>query len=695
MQPLEVRRQLGVLLSTPERSRASSHSSKVWYLYRRLAMAEDANDPQLTGEPDVLDSKGRPATTFRMDRPMLSRVLRQCVPAPVVVRKTLAVRIARSTEQLASIQAVTAYDWEPRLKDVIGRIKAVAAREAEAAAEGSSSGASAVSHWASPEDYEFVMQQFAYSGHLVGSEELWRQLRTTDVLMTRGSCALRIATFAKWLSVRVAIRKRFEVTNAPERRRHAFGDSIRIADAKARPFFPPEVAALFHDILAEVPKPTDPLPFRKLAYDHLLRAAKEAGLEGATTTILRLAYGVDLSWPDVPVAQIEPALLRKRSSNSAINDEEWARLIPESAASSSTAMAPISVHSINTVLHMLVSRGDIWRAVQTLDALSRPRGSAAWTSGRPRRIANELDTIGRFTQNPRPASNADDDEPLTLSEAIKREEQSGQRLGVFGGRRWLAAEEDQQVETPEPASEETPSFPTPTGFDDFLSPVPTPLEVAAEARSRDYTFVLPPHAPNATSFAMLIEGAARWGASSSKGSRADLNLELLELAVQLVHHAAREQAEQRNSYIRAQLNIRAAKPNVDDVEAWKQDRLRSLDTPTVTVDAEMLRPIFSAIYMSAARAPGRRLVAELLEVVGKVLSTLREELQVLQGEGASAADESDLTLNARRHLHLLERQIESLDDLVTKEQSRAEADALRMERLRHRRAAARADARVA
>lgn len=671
----QVRRHLGALLSTPEESRAPGHPSKVWYLYRRLAIAEDANDPQLGGDDALMDLVGRPIPLSRMDRPFLARVLRQCVPGPVPIRRILAARTKRTTQEAPSIQAVTVYDWEPRLRDVIGRIEALSAQEAKDGGEGSSSGAS---HWASPADYEFVFQQFAYSGHLVGSEQLWRQLRSHDVPITKRSSALRLATLAKWLSVRVAIRKRFEATFAPERRKKAFGDGVKIAAAKRRPFFPPEVARLFHEALSEAPKANDPLPFRKLAYDHLLRAAKEAGLEGATTTILRMAYGVDLNWPDVPVAQIDPALLGKlRSAKSA--DSEWIDLIPESSAtSSSSAIAPITTHTINTLMHMLVAKGDIWKAVQTLDVLSHPRGkSASMISGRPRRIAaanNHLETIGRFTQNPRPVSAVEeDDEPLTLTEALRREEQSGQRLGVFGGKQ--STEDLAEAAEAEEPVEETPAFPNAIRFDDFLSPVPTPLQVASEFRSSDYVFHLPPYTPNTTTFAVLIEGAARWGASTSTTSSVDLRRDLLELAVQLFNHAAREQAEQRSAYIRAQLNIRAAKSERTDVDEWKQARLHALHSPTISVDGDMLSPIFSAIYMSAFREPGSaRLVAQLLEGVEDVLTTLREERQVLFGEEESAPSGSDLTLNTTRHLRLLERQMRSLEDLLVKERQRAAVD---------------------
>lgn len=753
---------LQTLLHLPSSLRTLSHPNSVWDIYRSLSPRERLLLPsstlrrvlhQVVPESDVV--KKRTAIKMKKASEDELEMARVCVydwePRLQDVMGVLEKSIAREYEEaeVASTQTTTVVS--------------------------SDGGKAPLS------DYLFVFQQFSYSGYIVGLERIWKELvLVRGYEMNAKSYSLRLATLSKWLSIRVDIQRRFHADYSSLVDKRAFGSKTKI-EARLKPFFPTEIANLLKGILGDLRMNQDPEKekYRRLTMDHLFRAAKESKNDEAFDLILRTGYGVDLRYPGVSVEEIDDTLIKKKkkststskslssaadSSNSgdgqnaALPVLDWAQTIGDqtirpgltgligstgktsqqtqgqglqsSAASgsgtstTSASLVPFSVNALNTILDKQGVQGEIWKMLTTYDVLAHPSNMER------RRVVHRLDkfgdfdSIGRFTPNPRPRGEESFNErtyeepPITLSEALKKEEKSGEIIGFFGTKTGKIEEVVHQDETVIPASDSqdhltrsttTNIILSPATFSDFLSPLPSPLALAEAIESEPtryrHSFSLPIHSPNANTYAMLINYCARYAASSTRSvGNDDLNKDLMGLGVQYFNYAAREHAERKLDFIRAWVAIRTAGFEVlpptttertreqleKELALWKKEQRAKLSSPGISLDAEMVQPLFSAFYMSApatVKPIQPHWPRALIKIIKEVVQFQKEEGQVLFHKYWPVTDITKTTYGRRRNSHDMEerrlfdwrfhrnqlaKDINGLEQLLEKEEERLE-----------------------
>lgn len=668
-------------------------------------------------------------------------------PPSSVIKKQWQAKVQKCTGSPASIADATVYPYEYRLQAVISAMRRSERNTLEGAAgenveqdQGSNVMERNNQNSFSTNDYVFVLRQFATTGYLAGSEQVIKEIERLGLAVDRKVYEARLATLAQWITTNLDIRRRFwayqNMSRADERKTGSLAAVLfrarlpGLANQGRMPsFFPPEIARLLGDMLYSL-RFKDALEYRQSTLDLLLRVAKEIERPEALNAILKAGYGIDLQFPDIPeigIAVSSRAATKKGSKKRAKQEEEdWVEQVTraadsatvESAASGSTHTttdpaststvpmdgAEINVHAMNTLVDGLGASGDVWKMLQTFEVLGHPLrsqsardsarsespveldGSASPTPATSEKIVRRTGTVISTA-----AQHAEDaDPPLTLSEALNREESSGEQLSFFG----LSSKT-----TDGASSSSLPSFFNQAeysgeldvgegGFrkaEEFLSRPAMPSTLQARARDParvsayetmdDHAILhviqdLDPRSrhtyrSNTTTYQTLIRHSARHAAWKMKEDTTAAYA-MYSLGGHFVKDAAHEMMNRHNVFLDQWVQIRewaltqrslvlrdaeaktsGAEANsshsVSDVTHSLRSRLNAIESrkawlrskiyhPSLLVTPDMIRPLIQALR-AGKRLEGqrKRLLAQVVEDVQRCVSYLKEEWEVLTG----------------------------------------------------------------
>lgn len=677
----------------------------------------------------------------------LKRVLRMVVPPSSVVKKQWQSKIQKCNGTQGSIAEVTVYPYEYRLQAVISAMRRSERSAMEESAEQEQS--AHVTERSNPDafsinDYVFVLRQFATTGYLTGSEQVVKEIERLGLVVDRKVYEARLATLSQWITANLAIRRRFwayqNSTRADGRRLSGLAKvlwSKRLPgltnDGTLPAFFPPEIARLLGDVLYSF-RFEDALEYRQSALDMLLRVAKELERPEALNAILKAGYGIDLRFPDVPeigIAPSSPVVTKKGSKRrNKQAEEDWveqvtrrasptnqseqatnataAKLLDDSTSSKSAPIgAEINVHAMNTLVDGIGASGDVWKMLQTFEVLGHPLkedgsgcSAATYSQQETRQETSASSTLsekvirrtGTVTSTS-PDHAVDADPPMTLSEALQREEQSGERLSFFG----ISSKSDDL-----PGTSTLPNFFNQAEYngsvsgeagsrraEEFLPRQATPIEI--QSRSREAKTVstletMDSHAifeanrrldtrsrhayrSNTTTYGTLIRHASRhaaWKMKEDSGAA----YAMYSLAGHFLKNATYDMMDRHNAFISQWVQIRqwtlvqrslvmkeadgearghnnqdpstTATPK-QNIPRSLQQRLDAIDSrktwlrskiyhPSLIVTPDMVRPLFQALR-AGKRLDGarRRVFAQAVEDVQRCVRYLREEWEVLTG----------------------------------------------------------------
>ncbi|EAU84588.2 hypothetical protein CC1G_00107 [Coprinopsis cinerea okayama7 len=167
------------------------------------------------------------------------------------------------------------------------------------------------------DDYHFVLYQFAATGHYIGTLNVYRELMHLGHIPTAKTLGLCFQAIA-----------------------HRF--TLPITDAD-RPTIVEQTRQMYSEMLADMRR--FDIPLTSVNADLSLRILKENLDLEALESLLRWAYGIDLSYPDkVPLEMME----------------------------SKSPPLPFSTSALNTTLEILGQHGHISKMVQAFEVLTQP-----------------------------------------------------------------------------------------------------------------------------------------------------------------------------------------------------------------------------------------------------------------------------------------------------------------------------------
>lgn len=680
-----------------------------------------------------------PFTRAQLPVPILRDVLHQVVPEKSVVRSWLAetLREEKAKALMAKGEEGIAYPWEGRLQTVISVMLASSTRFLET--ETTSKLQSGWDQDAAPNpprknlvtstDYLFVLSHLALTGSLSSSESVITELKHRQIPLTRRINLARLKTLSKWITNRSTIlRKRagLQAEKILERNgytRHSYGGSIKSAHIElSNLIVPEEVATLLKSLLKDLVI-DQPLHPRRMALDHLLRIAKEAGDSGALRKILLAGYGLDLEYPQRPVSEggseregeedmtVGRPMVEGQGAVSEMIEEldllngersrkerKSNRLFRGEDKGSSTmiegdkqnSLVPLSRHALNTIMEDLGGRGEIWKMLSVFEVLADGE-TGEDTSGSVMRgmDLSEYDqdrdlekvklqlppTFFSPAERPQAESDAakaeqeeneeDEGEPLTLTEALEKEERTRQGLSIFGLPKIVnsSRKKDSKASPVKQVSQTSKAraFGDYKRFSDFLSSPPYPSIIESEVNQqiqsgqvmsfqrKDYGKA------NSRTYAVGIRYAAIYAASrnrtTSQGSLQGPGLDhaAIELGLYFLKRGIRQQIEERCRFLQEWVWIREVtkaastgmeknSPAYTDLLAWRDEARKTLTRPSVTINAEDIQPLFSAIHMSASRGRSNGWVKQILRMGRLSAEQLGEELRILIGDKLSEGD---------------------------------------------------------
>jgi hypothetical protein len=356
-----------------------------------------------------------------------------------MIREVLVDR-KRATQNVESdINGVTEFPWEPRLQMVASYMKKVEAKLTQ-----SNGGVfTEANRVLSKLDYMFILKMFGITGHLPGSEWVIREMEESGIPMTADVYDQRLAVLTRWLTVRIDIYNRFVEHQGRDIAPKTYGIEWA-ARTRTPPFFPPNIAKLVHSILASM-KEQGSLEYRQTTLDLLLRIAKETDNRKALEKILKLGYGVDLQFPDSEYSSDQFSSTGPSFSSSVVDSNTSTLQENQSSSSTTTEQTRMNVSAMNTLLTLFSEKGDLSKLLQIVDVLSHPiqGGQEVWTQFPFSPTSTSTSTLQRLeghdeawevitVEKENRFQEEKEEEPVTLTEAMKREEKSGQRLDFFG-----------------------------------------------------------------------------------------------------------------------------------------------------------------------------------------------------------------------------------------------------------------------
>jgi hypothetical protein len=230
-------------------------------------------------------------------------VLRKCTPSSADLRISAASRILAGGVPRKNVPRAP-HLHEDRFRTIIRNIRAAG-------------------YTPTLEDYHFILEQFAAVGHYNGSMHVYSELMFLGMEPRTRTYGLCLQAIAHRLTL-----------PCPKFRWHSLiNECIKILD----------------ELLAAML--TKNIPFTSVNLDLSIRILKEACDAQGFESLLKLAYGIDLSYPDrVPLDDIDVS-------------GEINRL---------PARQPFSTAALNTTIDVLGRLGDIPKLVQTFEVLTQP-----------------------------------------------------------------------------------------------------------------------------------------------------------------------------------------------------------------------------------------------------------------------------------------------------------------------------------
>ncbi|KAJ9091830.1 hypothetical protein QFC19_008944 [Naganishia cerealis] len=332
-------------------------------------------------------------------------------------------------------------------------------------------------------------------------------------------------------------------------------------------FFPPDVARLLGDMLYSLRK-KDTHEYRSATLDLLLRVAKELERPEALNAILKAGYGINLQFPDVPESEIDvesrvtaKKANGKRAKRGSRVDEDWVDQVTrrtksedglsqdassgaartdatsspmptfDNAPRSTSNHSEISVRAMNTLVDGLGTSGDVWKMLQVFEVLGNPlhaSGSTTrssvpeWSAASntlPSSATDAGSVVGKLIRrtgkvtSTSPEHDEDADPPMTLSEALQREESSGARLSFFG---LTSSDANANANSPNFFNQAeyndgvTDTKAIARSAEEFQTPQPTPKAIQTRARDPNRTVTYQTMSDNAIRQVLReLEPAAR------------------------------------------------------------------------------------------------------------------------------------------------------------------------------------------
>jgi hypothetical protein len=239
-----------------------------------------------------------------------SAVLRRCVPPTKVVRELALQNLQKG------VQTTTPHMWEYRFQTVMGWLDL-------------SGGTPTL------EDYHFILEQFAVSGHFHGSKAVLQELKRYNITPTYKTYGLCLQCAAHRLKL-------------------PCNDAVRGGLVT-------ESSKLCLEILEGMSK--DNVPCTSVNLDLCIRILKESVDVPAFEKFLQIGYGIDLSFPDQPPLKI-------------------LQTNPDQDQSEFPNYLPFSTSALNTTIDILGRRKLISRMVSAFEVLTKPLDSYYGASSR-------------------------------------------------------------------------------------------------------------------------------------------------------------------------------------------------------------------------------------------------------------------------------------------------------------------------
>lgn len=608
-------------------------------------------------------------TRSKLPAYMLKRILRHVVPTKKFIQKAFIAKRNASTLSERDTTQVTDFPWEPRLQYVTSYLKAL--EESEKLQKGRP--LEPQERIMEISDYLHILRLFSLTGHIHGAEMVIREMQAVGLPLTDTALELRLAVITTWLSTRKQIYRRFVYEEAKRTHRTVYGIGHK-AVVQTQPFFPPDIAALLKDILQAIQNQSAP-HYRRFSTDLLLRIAKETGNDQALEKLLKTVYRVDLKYPD---ADTENFALDSVEKDQRKASTKWSKGLPTNNVDQGTGLSPVpremNVHTLNTVIARFAEQGDIWKVLQTLDVLSTPIDRIELKSKLDIPGASGLGLISDLGQGITTVIQEDarpqiqEEEAVTLTEALRREAESGETLGFFG----KATPVDV---TPTEVSIKFPIRPS----SDFLSVLPSPFEIQSHMAEtpmssvsrNDMRYYDNDHLTNSKTYDQAIKACAiQAGIARNYVERRRATA----LGIHFLKVAVRDMMERHNAFLAVWLRMTSLTHDLKDfakesklptelvdadgeetlvarnktlaktrVDEMKADQIRAklraqMEYPAINIDSWMVLPLYQVIRSAKSNRGERglsswitRSLEELDAEVEKVSQYYRQEWQIITG----------------------------------------------------------------
>ncbi|KAF5363909.1 hypothetical protein D9756_000868 [Leucocoprinus leucothites] len=230
------------------------------------------------------------------------KVLRQCSIPPQ------ALRVLAARHLLEGRKPEAPHMHEGRFQTVIRNIRALG-------------------HTPSLEDYHYILEQFAAVGHYVGSLQVYQEIIHLGLTPEPKTIGLFLQAVAHRLCLPILRAYRPRLTS--------------------------QTRKILDELMSDMRKYN--IPFTQYILDLALRIFKETVDKEGFDTLVKFAYGIDLSNPDCPPLEF----------------------LEGQSQSQPPTVIPLSTHALNTIIDTLGRFGDISRLIQAFEVLTQPLPQAS------------------------------------------------------------------------------------------------------------------------------------------------------------------------------------------------------------------------------------------------------------------------------------------------------------------------------
>lgn len=236
-------------------------------------------------------------------------VLRKCVPPAQAVRTALSKRLRDKPDQFEMT-----YAYEGRLQTVIRNMRTSGFEPSRS-------------------DYNFVLEQFAAVGHHLGTLRVLHEMKRVKVVPSLRTYSLCLQSIAHRLTLP--------------------------CEEEDLPRIHKETSDICLQLLHEMWNAR--LPMSSINLDLAFRIMKETLDREGLDWLLKMAYGIDLAYPDHLPLEVLSKMPKGPNSAS-----------PGYFTGNMPSLHPFSTAALNTAVDLLGRAGDISRLVQTFEVLTRP-----------------------------------------------------------------------------------------------------------------------------------------------------------------------------------------------------------------------------------------------------------------------------------------------------------------------------------